>query len=334
MVLETTQSSMVYNVLSLGTNPGIFYEAQKELSVDQDELKEIISDKKSGQELVQKLFRILFKPAIIELFKNIPIPNRFTREGIVDFFVEQTVIQLEKELDKLDQTLKNNIILKFLKLFFDIAKEIDNKDKKVKQEKLPTLLIKLKNLYKKIIITNIQSASNTRKQLQGVFLCSDFPSKFVTSISKMCNVLITYNYYLLAEGEKFLEESIRILQQGKDFKEGRWEQFFNMDNKKVLELQFDLYKNLMELTVFIELWHAPTMEALLDSNKEKVFSYKELNKEFFEQKILIIEETANELHEIILDSLYQQQLSIPYTLEKDQELTEKEKKFLSELLLF
>ena len=319
-------------MFNMGANLGTFYVAKKEQRVNEKEIKEIVNEKSTKQKTLKDLVKLLFKPFIMELLEKIPIPKHYTKDSIVEFLIEQTTKSIDKEIPNLKQKLEKSIFVKFLKIFFDILKEMENKDIKSLQEMVPQLLMKLQRLYRKLMNENIQSAKNIRKEFQAMFLQSDFPTEFVQSTSKTCNVLITYYHYISNEAERFLEASIAILQQGKNVNDFQWDGFFTADFGKVLELQYELSRLLAELVIFIVIWYAPNLEDILKPWREKTLSYKDIDKTFFDQKIKGLDETADELHDILLDTMYRNKAKIPFTLEKDSEITEKEKEFISNLL--
>lgn len=332
MALGISKPSIIQDVFNMGANLGTYYVVKKEQKVNEQEIKEIVTKKDTKQKSLNDLVKFLFKPFIIELIKKIPIPEHYKRSTVVEYLIEQAIKSIDIESPNLKQKLDKSIFLKFLKLFFDILEEMENKDIKTLHELVPKLLMKLQKIYKKLMNENIQSAKNIRKEFQAMFLQSDFPTKFVQSTSKTCNVLITYYHYISNEAERFLEGSIAIIQQGKNVNDFQWDGFFTADFGKVLELQYDLSRSLIELILFIEIWHAPNLEDILKPWREKALSYKNIDKIFFDQQIKKLDETADELHDILLETMYKNKAKIPFTLEKDPEITENEKELISNLL--
>ena len=330
MALDVNKSSMFLDIFGMGANLGTYYAMKNEHNFIEEKIKEIVSVKNPKQEILQDLIKFLFKSIITELIKNIPIPKQFTQEKLTDYMVEQTIKEIKKEIPKLN--LNKNTLVKFLKLFFQIPQNLATEDSKSIQKVVPNLLEKFKKLYKEMMEENIQATKNTRKSIQKLFLQSDYPTTFVISASKMCNVLITYYYYVITEAEKFLDESIQVIQRGDNLGDYEWKQFFMVDMEKVLKLQFKLFKLFIELLLFIEIWNSPSFDSLFKPLEEKTLSYKNLEENFFKKQVQKIDLIAEEMHTILLDTMYQQKTDIPYTIEKDLEITEKEKLLLSKLL--
>ena len=330
MALDVSKSSMFQDIFGMGANLGTYYALKKEHYFNDEKIKEIISEKNPKQEILQNLIRFLFKSIITELIKNIPLPKQFTREKLKDFMVEQTIKEIKKESPK--QNLNKNTLVRLLKLYFQIPQNIATEDSKLIQKTVPNLLEKFKKLFKELMEENIQATKNTRKSIQKLFLQSDYPSPFVISTSKMCNVLITYYHYVITETEKFLDESIQVIQRGDNLGDYEWKQFFMVDMEKVLKLQFKLFKLFIELLLFIEIWNAPSFDSLFKPLEKETLVYKKLENKFFKKQVQKIDMLADKMHMILLDTMYQQKTDIPYTLEKDPEITEKEKLLLSKLL--
>ena len=332
MALDVQKSSMLQDVFSMGANLGTYYAIQKKHNFNEDKFKDIVTEKNLKQDFLKNLVLIILKSIFTEFLKNIPLPNNLTQEELINYLIKLTLKEFKKEMPAIKQNLKKNTFLELLELFFQIPIILETKDDITIQKTVPKLFTKFKQKYEKMMEENIQAAINTRKDLHRLFLQSDFPSEFITTTSKMCNVLITYYYYITSETVRFLDESKRIVQQGKDLDDGEWEKFFKIDMKRVLDLQYELHKLLIELLLFIEIWHSPSLEFLFKPIEEKTYTSSKLKKSYFEKQLQKLDRTANELHIIVLETLYKEKAEIPFTLEKNSEITEKERQFLGNLL--
>jgi len=335
MVLDNNLPSLFEGLIGMGANPGAFFYFKKERKFDEKEIEEIIQANNKEGKILNDLLDKIVTPILMEFLENIPLPRRFTKMKIIDhvrtlLFEE---LQTKRKTMKKGWPLIEKIDLpKLFTLFFNIAEKVKKNEKTVLKQELPKLLNQFEETFTHLFEFNVKSAINTRSSFEEIFLNSDFPPEFIMSLSKMCNVLVTFYEYVKNEISILFCVINQMVQDEEDVSKLRFNLFPNKKEEDVLFIQFNLYLMMIELLLFIEIWHTENIEQLFRGRIEKL-SVKNIHKKFFMEQLTKINQEAEELHYIVLDSSFQKKRTIPYTLEKDSEINEKEKELIANFVL-
>ncbi|MHA1187043.1 MAG: hypothetical protein ACTSXA_14690 [Candidatus Heimdallarchaeota archaeon] len=249
-----------------------------------------------------------------DILTNMPLPERFSKAQVLEkwsFNTNQFFNNIEGEI-KAEKDSSFSLLIETLEIKDKIEQKVQNNNFTNIDRLIKLYERKLVDAFK--LITKLMLSMRTNMSI--MFLDSELPPEFISTISNTMNSSLTYLEFLQSEQDPILIDLSK-------YKTGR---ITVKKTKPILaridELEEDhgkLLLNFQRLLFFIEIWNSPTLDDLF-TNQDINYDIKnfESKQEFFINSLTKLNQFAIDFHHKVINAAKEREQSIPFSLKEKE----------------
>ena len=249
-----------------------------------------------------------------DILTNMPLPERFSKDQVLKKWslnTNQFFNNIEDEI-KAEKDSSFSLLIETLEIKDRIEQKVQNNNYKNIDRLIKLYERKLDDAFK--LINKLMLSMRTNMSI--MFLDSELPPEFISTISNTMNSSLTYLEFLQSERDPIIIDLSK-------YKSGR---ITVKKTKPILarinELEEDhgkLLLNFQRLLFFVEIWNSPTLDDLF-TNQDINYDIKnfESKQEFFINSLTKLNQFAKDFHHKVINAAKERKQSIPFSLKEKE----------------
>ncbi|TET32497.1 MAG: hypothetical protein E3J70_00910 [Candidatus Heimdallarchaeota archaeon] len=248
------------------------------------------------------------------ILADMPLPERFSKDEVF----EKWSLRTNNYFNKIEEEIKAEKDSSFSLLIetLEYKEKIEHKVQTKNFQNIDQLI----KLYEKKLVEAFKLIYKLmltiRTDLSIMFLDSELPSEFITTISNTMNSSLTFLEFLQSEQDPIIIDL-------KKYKSGRT----TVKKTKPILSQIDeldedhskLLLNFQRLLFFIEIWNSPSLDELFtDQDIHYDIKNFESHQEFFIKSLNKLDLFAKEFHHKVIDAAKKSKQLIPFSLKEKE----------------